>query len=722
MLFKQAAESTLKTESPQNPNQNSTTADDMKPVLRAGHHFIVVSEGKVVLDHLFGGKPSPTRNPQPALPERPDQPRVTAPATTSTAVKATEQDSGATFGSQKRSAGAISVSSVGIQVKNNFIYILIDAKVRLGVIEMSFEGFGVGITLSKITKPLELLPDDFDVVISGLGVMYDVPPIMIAGGFKKESTPTYESFMGGLVVTIPPYSITAVGAYRRTFSPDFKSVFLFGRLDGPLFTIGFAEVSGVAISFGYNYSIRSPRGNDVEFFPLLAKQDPTSNNPMDMIIGNSPSSFSSWLTAKQDSYFFSIGMKADAMQTITLEVALIFSIGVGSFKIDMVGRGTIALPPAKTKGMKPPISYLYAELGIVATLDIAGSLIIEAQLSQNSYVLSPFCHLKGGFALCYWFGNSPFAGDFVFSLGGYHPAYKPPKYWPVPPRVGIAWEISSVLKVGGEAFFAITPNAAMAGGRLFARFRAGPIFADFEAWAQFLINFTPKLFFMAEIGIRVNVGVRIDIGIITIKISGTVGADLYLEGPPIGGYVNVRILFVKFKIYFGDSGKQKPIPFEEWLGAVRKPGLTGAPDSGNANSPASSPDIIVVALSAGAATEAISKASQDTGYRWAVRAASFRFRVESKMPVGDATIDSDLSTPIDSIEKRTEDKDTKIYARLTQSLTPLHSELTVKVIRPEDADRDTGNKWRILPIEKRLPAALWGKCKLLPDEWFIRSH
>jgi hypothetical protein len=50
----------------------------------------------------------------------------------------------------------------------------------------------------------------------------------------------------------------------------------------------------------------------------------------------------------------------------------------------------------------------------------------------------------------------------------------------------------------------------MGGGCLFATFSTGPIYADFEAWASFLINFKP-FFLVAEIGIGISVGIDIHI-------------------------------------------------------------------------------------------------------------------------------------------------------------------------------------------------------------------
>lgn len=106
-------------------------------------------------------------------------------------------------------------------------------------------------------------------------MLYNVSPILIASGFKHEDTDTYEGYMGGLMISIPPYSITAVGAYRHTKPPnDFKSVFLFSQLDGPLLTLEFAEISGVAVSFGYNYNICTPQSPILRTSPCSPRKAP----------------------------------------------------------------------------------------------------------------------------------------------------------------------------------------------------------------------------------------------------------------------------------------------------------------------------------------------------------------------------------------------------------------------------------------------------------------
>ncbi|KAM4064412.1 putative transcriptional activator srcap-like protein [Hirsutella rhossiliensis] len=142
-------------------------------------------------------------------------------------------------------------------------------------------------------------------------------------------------------------------------------------------------------------------------------------------------------------------------------------------------------------------------------------------------------------------------GQFVFTLGGYHQAYRVPVGYPNPPRLSISWSLGGGLIISGQAYFAITPKACMAGGRLHASFSAGPISAWFDAFADFLINYKP-LHFDMQAGLSVGVGFSIDIWFIHIRISVEIGAELYLWGPPVVGRVHVDFWIAAFDINFGD--------------------------------------------------------------------------------------------------------------------------------------------------------------------------
>lgn len=111
-----------------------------------------------------------------------------------------------------------------------------------------------------------------------------------------------------------------------------------------------------------------------------------------------------------------------------------------------------------------------------------------------------------------------------------------------------------------------------------------------------------------------------------------------------------------------------------------------------------------------------------------VRAGQFRFRVESKVAVREAVIDSDwmddsttpptettvMTQDITSVDPENRGSPNPVYARLTKSSSEMTSILTIKVVKPNKAEKEMGNDWRVLPIRKKVPSALWGQCEFQP--------
>ena len=217
----------------------------------------------------------------------------------------------------------------------------------------------------------------------------------------------------------------------------------------------------------------------------------------------------------------------------------------------------------------PFLDLLHVQLDYAGELNPdAGFMSLSAQLTGDSYILSKNCRPTGGAAFSVWFrqvreiaaesaqgGGEPgqsnvqtstgeikiHPGDFVLTVGGYHPNFKAPDHYPRVPRVGIQWEIDRYTHIRGEAYFALTPKAIMAGVKLDMVYQRGNIRAWFTAYADFLCQWSP-LYFEANIGVSVGasytlrVGVRIlgkFIGVVkTFSIS--IKAQLHLWGAPDG--------------------------------------------------------------------------------------------------------------------------------------------------------------------------------------------
>ncbi|MBT2481056.1 DUF6603 domain-containing protein [Streptomyces sp. ISL-94] len=155
-----------------------------------------------------------------------------------------------------------------------------------------------------------------------------------------------------------------------------------------------------------------------------------------------------------------------------------------------------------------------------------------------------------------WTGGAK-AGDFVVSLGGYHPAYNAPVHYPRPQRLGFVWSPASDITVRAEAYAAVTPAALMFGGRLAAVYDKGILSAWFTAHLDVLVQWKP--FSMdVSLGISIGVAATVKVAFIKVRISVEVGVDLHLWLPPFGGRATVKLWFISFSFGFGSSRDHSP--------------------------------------------------------------------------------------------------------------------------------------------------------------------
>jgi hypothetical protein len=241
------------------------------------------------------------------------------------------------------------------------------------------------------------------------------------------------------------------------------------------------------------------------------------------------------------------------------------------FEIALLGLSTLSMPARSTTGAKP---IAYAQLALEARYaPDDGVLKIAAQLTPNSYILSENCHLTGGFALYTWsqdefekdstgkfvYVNDTVkklvtggfrSGDFVLSIGGYHPDFKPPAHYPSVPRVGANWRVNDNLTIKGSLYFALTPLAIMAGGALDANYERGNLKAWFNARVDFLLYWEP-LYYHAHLKVSMGASYTIDWWFTTKTITAQVGADVELYGPPFGGKAVFDLYVCSFTLDFG---------------------------------------------------------------------------------------------------------------------------------------------------------------------------
>ncbi|KAG5765007.1 hypothetical protein H9Q72_006941 [Fusarium xylarioides] len=610
----------------------------------------------------------------------------------------------------KKDTGPIAISNVGLKYKAKTLSIVFDATFQLGPIGFSLLGF----TLNTQFKSLDELPT-ISVNIDGLAASFDRRPLTIAGIIVHGNDGGTDYYAGGLIIGFRPYQFQAAGFYGvitlANSNRSFQSVFVFAKLNGPLMTLAFAEISGICGGFGYNSSVRLPSIDQVSDFPFINSGRLSNNeNAQQILMELLDPTAGGWFQPLDSTYWGAIGMKLSAFRMLSVDAVVAVQFG------DSVKLGIFAVAVCDIPSTNSRLKLAHAELGIAAVLDFDyGFFKIEAQLSPRSYILSPNCHLTGGFALCYWF-DAPLAdrariGDFVFTLGGYHQAFRVPVGYPNPPRLGISWDLGGGLSISGEAYFAITTKACMAGGRLHAAFKAGPLFAWFDTFANFLINYRPFYFDMSA-GVSVGVGFDIRFWFIHIRISVQIGAELYLWGPPVAGRVHVDFWIVAFDINFGDHHpKIDPVSLSEFYELV----LQDSPASSFASATSlitgkQQQEPIAASTLSRPKNEAHNFLAEsgllnpddqpERGQEdpWTVRAGTFVFVAECKMAISAVTTSENGASILQGND---------VFSKPMGMTTPMTSTLQIQVIHEDGSNPE--EDWQFERYTQMLPSALWAR-------------
>ena len=166
--------------------------------------------------------------------------------------------------------------------------------------------------------------------------------------------------------------------------------------------------------------------------------------------------------------------------------------------------------------------------------------MIQAALTDASWVLDTNCRLTGGFALSMWFDT----GEFLLSVGGYHPQFQTPSYYPVVPRVGFSWLVSSKLQMKGGTYFTLCSSAVMVGAGFSLTYESGKLYAYFAAGLDVLVVFDPLFYsFHMYLDIDASYG----------RLNFNLGADLLIEGPKMRGVAEIEVCGISAEVKFGPS-------------------------------------------------------------------------------------------------------------------------------------------------------------------------
>lgn len=440
-----------------------------------------------------------------------------------------------------RGFGPLYIARIGIETGKgsfrgeplDYVGLLVDGAISMAGLSVSVKGLTVQVPPKYLTQP-----DHWAFDLEALAVSYENSSVTIAGGLLKEGSGAMTQYLGMLQITVSGRGISALGGYGRTKDGE-ASLFVFVVINAPLGGPPYLFITGAAGGFGFNRRLLVP-GNpeQVPQFPLMAALagrlagDPNTHEGAVAILDGMAQS----IPPERGMIWLAAGVKFTTFVMLETNAILYVQFGNG-FEVGLLGLMAARLPSADS-------SIAAVELGMLAKYStVDNTLAVRAQLTANSWLFTKDCRLTGGFAFMVWF-NLPQA---MVSLGGYHSDFPVPSFYPLVPRVGFRWSPAKGVTVKGESDFAITPEAAMTGGRLEARAEVNGIgYGEFTLYLDALLWFDPPSFIL-DFGMTIS-GKAFGFGF-------SVGARVHVELPPFHALVHVDFMW-GFDIEFG----QKRLP------------------------------------------------------------------------------------------------------------------------------------------------------------------
>ena len=407
-----------------------------------------------------------------------------------------------------------------------------------------------GLSLKILDLTFETSSEEFFVPsLKGIEIGYDNKVISIQGALyhNKDDKEENEEYNGSIVLKTAKFELILLGSYIK--AQDFSSVFAFGYLGIPIPLHPAFNIKGLAAGFGMHRTFIAPKISEIENFPLIEviKYGKITDNPKAFF-----SKLNKFFAPKKDSLVFIAGLKFNSfniMDTIAIAIVVLED----NPTINLVGLTSIS--SNETGTYKP----YHLELGFIVSVDInKGHMLAYGQLTENSYILLPKLKLTGGFAFAIWFKDQDniSAGDFVATIGGYHPKFSGPGHYPNSiPRLRFDFKDNGI-QFYGRAYFAITPSCMMAGLalRLYTEFDTGIVegHVTIALNADFIIGWAP-FYYKAKVSANIHVVARA----LFFKLTLDIYAKLTISGPEFGGDASFKIKGHEVLIEFGSSTIEK---------------------------------------------------------------------------------------------------------------------------------------------------------------------
>ena len=448
--------------------------------------------------------------------------------------------------------GSIDIQGLAIAIKPKDGKIPIEVsstiKAELGPLKVVVENIGISSTISFPSEGNgNLGPIDCNLNFkppTGVALSIDTEGIK-GGGFLTINTATGE-YRGGLVLGFrDKFTFRAVAIINTRLpggEPGF-SLFVMITADFQPVQLGFGfTLNAVGGLFGYNRTVEVDKLNELVrsgkasqlLFPPADADLPTIVNTAAEVYPVRVGNFVFGPMAK-------IGWGTPTI--VMAEIALIIEVP-DPVRVGMLGVIRVVLPDAGS-----PAPTIRLNMAFFAVVDFAKKMFSLQASLFDSKLLS--VTLSGDFAVYMSWGQQRM---FIFSAGGFHPAYKeaPPQLASMR-RLNLTLIDDKKLKIAATTYLAITSNTVQFGSHIVLWCKFENVQINGQFWFDVLFQFDPFRF-QAEMGLIASLSVDKN-ELAAIRIIGR------LNGPGpwyVWGEAYIKVWFIEIKVEVEHSWGEEP--------------------------------------------------------------------------------------------------------------------------------------------------------------------
>lgn len=673
---------------PANTGTNSTVAFSKGVALEAELEL----PGLVVrLAHSFGEKPDQSSK-EDNNKKRENEKSSAQPSETTAVVPQPSQNRMLSPVGQK--VGPFFIESVGLGVKEGRFGINFTGGITVGPLVLELLDFSV-------SSPIEKFSPSFD--LRALAIGYDKAPLTISGILLKSEGEYTDNqglivktfgFKGGISIGFNQVSIAMLGAYDHAkkykdnkLVSSFHSLFVYGYLGAPLGGPPFLFVTGLALGIGFNRGLNMPEPTEFGVFPLTAAALKPSGAALTVDdLTAMMTSLDQYIPIKEGAFWLAVGVKFESFKFLSgfLMLAVKFD---EELEIDILGIIDANINAGTTTVARLSIGFTVRFLPQSGVLEAKGAFL------PSTFIFHESVKIEGGMAMLAIFKDQTKgewkdakAGEFVLTLGGYGPLYKPKPYYPTVPPLQLSWKVNDNLQISASAYFAVTPEAIMLGAVIRGIFKYVSdnitIDAHFTVEAHFLIYWQPVRY-IGKASAEFNLSGKVEALFLSVDVNMDASASLEIYGPEFSGKANLSLHFVvsfSVEVKFGAAENTiKPIGWDEFKSSLLPP----------------KEKVVTLNISNGILPESIG------GINNYVNPLDFRVTIDLQIPVKKTYLDNGLYIEGD-----------RALGIKPMAVTNSDFVSDLNIIVKSNENEDVTSKFNVVPIYKNIPSAIWTPARI----------